>query len=163
MCIRDSLYSGPWVAERLVVFDEFLDEHPEEIVPVVRDILRSGLKYTAVDAFAALQRLAELRAEVGRIWRGMDVLVVPTIGRTFTVDEVLAQPIAANTMLGHYTHFGNLLDLLGISVPQGTTADGRPMLRCCSAMPSPTTRCCILRPSCSTSRGRTPPSWNAQS
>lgn len=120
------LYSGPWVAERLVVFDEFLDEHPEEIVPVVRDILRSGLKYTAVDAFAALQRLAELRAEVGRIWRGMDVLVVPTIGRTFTVDEVLAQPIAANTMLGHYTHFGNLLDLLGISVPQGTTADGRP-------------------------------------
>ena len=29
-------------------------------------------------------------------------------------------------MLGHYTHFGNLLDLLGISVPQGTTADGRP-------------------------------------
>lgn len=120
------LYSGPWVAERLVVFGDFLSEHPDEIVPVVRDILRSGLQYTAVDAFAALQRLAELKAEVGRLWQQMDVLVVPTIGRTFTVDEVLAQPIAANTMLGHYTHFGNLLDLLGVSVPQGTTADGRP-------------------------------------
>ena len=56
----------------------------------------------------------------------MDVLVVPTIGTTFTVDEVLADPIDCNTMLGHYTHFGNLLDLIGVAVPLGTTADGRP-------------------------------------
>lgn len=54
------------------------------------------------------------------------MLVLPTIGTTFTVDEVLARPIEANTMLGHYTHFGNLLDLLGIAVPAGTTTDGRP-------------------------------------
>ena len=52
--------------------------------------------------------------------------MVPTIGTTFTVDEVLARPIDCNTMLGHYTHFGNLLDLLGVAVPVGTTADGRP-------------------------------------
>ncbi len=54
------------------------------------------------------------------------MLVVPTIGTTFTVDEVLAAPIDCNTMLGHYTHFGNLLDLLGVAVPLGITADGRP-------------------------------------
>ncbi|MXP21009.1 allophanate hydrolase [Gordonia sp. HNM0687] len=120
------LYAGPWVAERLVVFGDFLAEHPDSIHPVVRDILRSGQKYSAVDAFAALQELQELRAEVGRTWRDLDVLVVPTIGRTFTVEEVLDQPIETNTMLGHYTHFGNLLDLLGIAVPQGHTADGRP-------------------------------------
>ena len=120
------LYSGPWVAERLVVFGDFLAEQPDSIFPVVRDILRSGEKYSAVDAFTAMQRLQELRAEVGRLWQQMDVLVVPTIGRTFTVDEVLAQPIDANTMLGHYTHFGNLLDLVGVAVPQSTTADGRP-------------------------------------
>ena len=29
-------------------------------------------------------------------------------------------------MLGHYTHFGNLLDLLGVAVPLGVTGDGRP-------------------------------------
>jgi allophanate hydrolase len=120
------LYQGPWVAERLVVFGDFLAAQPDSIHPVVRDILLSGLTYTAVDAFAALQRLAELRAEVGRLWRDMDVMVVPTIGTTFTVDEVLARPIDCNTMLGHYTHFGNLLDLLGIAIPLGTTADGRP-------------------------------------
>lgn len=120
------LYSGPWVAERLVVFADFLAEHPDSIHPVVRDILRSGEKYSAVDAFAAMQRLQELKAEVSRLWQRMDVLVVPTIGRTFTVEEVLSNPVGANTMLGHYTHFGNLLDLLGVAVPQGITSDGRP-------------------------------------
>ena len=69
---------------------------------------------------------ALLRAEVARLWQDMDVLVVPTIGTTFTVDEVLARPIDTNTMLGHYTHFGNLLDLLGVAIPLGTLADGRP-------------------------------------
>jgi allophanate hydrolase len=120
------LYQGPWVAERLVVFGEFLAAQPDSIHPVVRDILLSGQKYTAVDAFAALQRLQELRAEVGRLWQHMDVMVVPTIGTTFTVDEVLARPIDTNTILGHYTHFGNLLDLLGVAIPLGTLSDGRP-------------------------------------
>jgi Asp-tRNA(Asn)/Glu-tRNA(Gln) amidotransferase A subunit family amidase len=120
------LYQGPWVAERLVEFADFLAEQPDSIHPVVREILRSGEKYTAVQAFAALQRLQELKALVGRLWEHMDVLVVPTIGTTFTVDEVLARPIDCNTMLGHYTHFGNLLDLLGVAVPLGVATDGRP-------------------------------------
>ncbi|HKP41826.1 allophanate hydrolase [Mycobacterium sp.] len=120
------LYQGPWVAERLVEFGAFLAAQPDSIHPVVREILRSGLAYTAVDAFAALQKLQELKALVARLWQHMDVLVVPTIGTTFTVEQVLAAPIETNTMLGHYTHFGNLLDLLGVAVPVGVTADGRP-------------------------------------
>ena len=120
------LYQGPWVAERLVEFGDFLAAQPDSIHPVVREILRGGERYTAVDTFAALQRLAELKALVARLWRTMDVLVVPTIGTTFTVDEVVAAPIECNTMLGHYTHFGNLLDLLGVAIPLGTTPDGRP-------------------------------------
>jgi allophanate hydrolase len=120
------LYQGPWVAERLVEFGDFLAARPDSIHPVVREILRGGQKYTAVDAFAALQRLAELKALVARLWQHMDVLVVPTIPTTFTVDEVLAAPIESNTMLGHYTHFGNLLDLSGVAVPLGVTGDGRP-------------------------------------
>ena len=120
------LYQGPWVAERLVEFAGFLAEHPDEIHPVVRGILEGGRRYTAVDTFAALQRLQELKAEVGRLWSGVDLIVVPTSGTTFTVEEGLADPVATNTVLGHYTHFGNLLDLLGIAVPAGTTADGRP-------------------------------------
>lgn len=120
------LYQGPWVAERLVEFGDFLTAQPDSIHPVVREILRGGQGYTAVDAFAALQRLAELKASVAPLWQSMDVLVVPTIGTTFTVAEVIAAPIDCNTMLGHYTHFGNLLDLLGVAIPLGTTPDGRP-------------------------------------
>ena len=52
--------------------------------------------------------------------------MLPTIGTTFTVAEVLAHPIATNTILGHYTHFGNLLDLCGLAIPAGFTSDGRP-------------------------------------
>lgn len=120
------LYQGPWVAERLVEFGDFLDERPESIHPVVREIFEGGRRYSAVDAFAALQRLQELKAEVSRLWDQMDVYVVPTIGTTFTVDQVLADPIRTNTVLGHYTHFGNLLDLLGLAMPTGVTSDGRP-------------------------------------
>jgi allophanate hydrolase len=121
------LYQGPWVAERLVVFDDFLTEQPEAIHPVVRAILEGGRRYTAVDAFRGLQRLQELKAEVARTWESVDLLVVPTVGRTFTVDEVLASPVDTNTVLGHYTHFGNMLDLAAVAVPAGTTADGRPV------------------------------------
>lgn len=126
MAAGSLLYQGPWVAERLVEFGDFLAAQPDSIHPVVREIFRSGEKYTAVDAFAALQRLQELKAEVARGWRDIDVLVLPTIGTTFTVDEVVGRPIDCNTILGHYTHFGNLLDLLGVAVPLGITADGRP-------------------------------------
>lgn len=121
------LYQGPWVAERLVEFDDFLTEHPDSIVPVVREIFLGGRAYSAVDAFRALQRLQELRSDVAQLWDSMDVMIVPTIGTTFTVAEVQADPIRCNTELGHYTHFGNLLDLTAVAVPAGLTDDGRPV------------------------------------
>jgi len=120
------LYQGPWVAERLVEFGDFLSTHPDSFHPVVREIFASGYQYTAIDAFAALQKLQELKAVVARLWQQMDAYVVPTIGTTFTVAEVQADPIECNTKLGHYTHFGNLLDLLGAAIPLGVTTDGRP-------------------------------------
>ena len=120
------LYSGPWVAERLAEFGDFLAEHPDDVLPVIATIISGGARFDAVDVFRAQYRLAELKAVVARLFTSMDVLVLPTIGTTFTVPEVLGDPIATNTKLGHYTHFGNLLDLCAIAVPAGTTRDGRP-------------------------------------
>ncbi|MCX4098252.1 allophanate hydrolase [Nocardia sp. alder85J] len=120
------LYAGPWVAERLVEFDTFLSEHPDSVLPVIREILNTGYRFDAIDVFRAHQTLQRLRSVVARMWSGFDVVVMPTIGTTFTVEQVLADPIATNTVLGHYTHFGNLLDLTAIAVPVGTTSDGRP-------------------------------------
>jgi allophanate hydrolase len=42
------------------------------------------------------------------------------------IDEVLADPIAANARLGKYTTFGNLLDMTGVAVPAGFRDDGLP-------------------------------------
>ena len=120
------LYSGPWVAERLTEFGDFLDARPDAVLPVIRAILEGGKRYSATDVFAAEHRLGELRLQVARLWRDMDVLILPAVGTTFTIDQVLADPIATNTALGHYTHFGNLLDLCAAVVPAGLTSDGRP-------------------------------------
>jgi allophanate hydrolase len=126
----DLLYQGPWVAERLVEFGDFLAGQPGAVHPVIAEILDGGRRYTAVDVFRAEHRLAELRAEVARLWAAVDVVVLPTVATTFTVAEVLENPIATNTALGLYTHCGNLLDLCAVVVPAGSTEDGRP----CSLM-----------------------------
>jgi allophanate hydrolase len=120
------LYSGPWVAERLVEFGDFLAAHRAAVLPVIDQIISGGARFSATDVFRAQYRLAELRAVVDRLFTRMDVLVLPTVGTTFTVPEVLADPIGTNTILGHYTHFANLLDLCAVAVPAGLTADGRP-------------------------------------
>ncbi len=100
--------------------------HPDAVHPVVAEILEGGRQYTAVDAFRAQYRLQELRAEVAGLWADVDVVVLPTVATTFTVAEVLENPIATNTALGLYTHCGNLLDLCAVVVPAGNTDDGRP-------------------------------------
>ena len=54
------------------------------------------------------------------------MLVLPTIGTTFTHAEIAEDPIGRNLDLGRYTQFANLLDLAAVTVPNGFTADGRP-------------------------------------
>lgn len=89
-------------------------------------MLDSGRGYSAADAFRGLHRLAELRAATRAVWESVDVLLVPTVPITFTVGEMLADPVRRNAVLGHYTTFGNLLDLCAVAVPAGFTAAGRP-------------------------------------
>jgi allophanate hydrolase len=120
------LYEGPWVAERLAAVGGFASRHPDRLHPVTRQVLDSGRRYSAVDAFRGLHRLAELSAAAATVWDEVDVLVVPTVPTTFTIAEMLAEPLRRNAILGHYTTFGNLLDLAAVSVPAGTTMAGRP-------------------------------------
>ncbi|WP_307873235.1 allophanate hydrolase [Paractinoplanes ovalisporus] len=122
----DLLYRGPWVAERLADLGEFLAAHPESVLPVTRAVLETGHGFTAADAFRAQHRLRELRAAADRMWERIDVLVLPTIGTTYTHAEIAADPIGRNLDLGRYTQFANLLDMAAVTVPNGFTADGRP-------------------------------------
>jgi allophanate hydrolase len=120
------LYGGPWVAERLAAVGDFTDRHPEQVHPVTRQVLSGGRDLTAVDAFRGLHRLQALRAQTRPAWDAMDVLAVPTVPTTFTIAEMTEDPIALNTVLGHYTTFANLLDLAAVAVPAGMTGTGRP-------------------------------------
>jgi allophanate hydrolase len=120
------LYGGPWVAERLAAIGDFLDAHPEDIDPIVYEIISGGKRYDAVAAYRASYRLAELRQMAEIQWQSMDVLAVPTTGTIYTVAEVAAEPIALNTNLGRYTNFANLLDLCAIAVPSGFQSSGLP-------------------------------------
>ena len=122
----DLLYSGPWVAERLAALRQFVDLHGDQMDPVVREIISSARRYTAVDAFEAEYRLRELRRATESQWDSMDVLVLPTTGTIYTHEAVAAEPIRLNTNLGYYTNFVNLLDLAAVAVPAGFRTTGLP-------------------------------------
>ena len=118
------LYSGPWVAERLAAIEPFFKEHPEALHEVTRRIIGGASTLGAVDAFRGLYELGRLRRLAARQWERMDVLLLPTTGTIYTVEEVLANPIQLNTNLGYYTNFVNLLDLCAIALPAGIRPDG---------------------------------------
>ena len=120
------LYSGPWVAERLVALTPFIDEHPASMLPVTRQIIARGREYSAADCFRAAYRLEELRVLCDAVWEEVDLLMVPTAGTIYTLDEVAADPLATNTNLGYYTNFVNLLDLCAVAIPCARTTGGLP-------------------------------------
>jgi allophanate hydrolase len=120
------LYEGPWVAERAITAKPVLDSDPNALHPVTREIIVSGLKPTAMDAFAAFYKLEGLRRVAERTFAKVDCLALPTAPTAYTVAQVLADPIQLNSRLGTYTNFVNLLDLCGLALPAGFTDDGVP-------------------------------------
>jgi allophanate hydrolase len=121
------LYEGPWIADRLQFYGRFLQEHREAVHPVTRQIISGGERFSAVDAFAALDRITVLKREAAAVLGRVDMLVVPTSPTTYTVAAVEADPIELNRRLGYYTNFVNLLDLAAIAVPSGFRTDGLPL------------------------------------
>ncbi|MBI5128718.1 MAG: allophanate hydrolase [Rhodopseudomonas palustris] len=120
------LYEGPWVAERYLAIRELIDSTPDAVHPVTREITLGGKAITAADTFAALYRLQALRKIADQLFAGFDALVLPTAPTAYTVEQVLADPIALNSRLGTYTNFVNLLDLCGLAIPASIRIDGIP-------------------------------------
>jgi allophanate hydrolase len=120
------LYEGPWVAERYIAIKSLLDSSPESIHPVTKEIIVPGAGVSAVDTFAAFYKLEELRCVRDVIFRSVDALLLPTAPTSYTVKQVLADPIQLNSRLGTYTNFVNLLDLCGLAVPASMRNDGIP-------------------------------------
>ncbi|MGR9108574.1 MAG: allophanate hydrolase, partial [Gammaproteobacteria bacterium] len=120
------LYEGPWIAERYAGIRLFLEANPGALHPVTEQVYRTAMDKSAIAAFEAFDRLAEIKHQTKQILTGLSCMVVPTAARIFRIDEVLSDPIAINSKLGYYTNFMNLLDFAAIAVPAGTYANGLP-------------------------------------
>ena len=120
------LYGGPWVAERYAAVGEFIDAHPGDVHPVVREIVQGGRSTSAAAAFRGTYRLAELKRAADTTFDEVDALLLPTAPTHPTVEATLADPIEINSRVGRYTNFVNLLDLSALAVPAGFTPERRP-------------------------------------
>ena len=120
------LYEGPWVSERYAAIESFIEAQPDSLFPVTRQIIEAGRDAGAVEAFKAQYRLMACRRACEPAWQSVDVMLTPTAGTIYRVDEVNADPVQLNSNLGYYTNFMNLLDLSAIAVPAGFQANGLP-------------------------------------
>lgn len=119
------LYEGPWVAERWAAVGDFVQARPESVFPVTRRILEGSHGWDAAATFKAQYRLRELARQCEAVWQNIDVLLLPTTPRLYTVEENLADPITTNSVLGRYTNFMNLLDLSAVALPAGRARGGK--------------------------------------
>ncbi len=120
------LYDGPWLAERYAAVESFIETRPEALHPVTREIIARGRQGSALDAFRAQYRLCEYRRASERVWDQVDVILTPTAGTLYRIDEVESDPVALNSNLGYYTNFMNLLDLSAVAAPAGFQSDRLP-------------------------------------
>jgi allophanate hydrolase len=123
------LYEGTFVSERLASLPhDFLAKNRSALHPVIVELMDAVEKRqsTAVQAYRDLQAKVLYTRQAGQVFAyakvGVDVLVVPTAPTHWTIEEVLADPIKKNSMLGEFTHFGNVLDLCAVAVPAGEYA-----------------------------------------
>lgn len=120
------LYKGPWVAERYAAIADFIATHAERMDQTVAGIIGGAKTYSAVDTFEAVYKLEALRAATSSVWDEIDVMLLPTAPRTYTIAEIAEAPVERNSHLGHYTNFVNLLDLAAVALPAGMRSDGLP-------------------------------------
>jgi allophanate hydrolase len=124
--IAEQLYRGPWIAERLITARDCLERNVAGLDPTVRTIIEQGRGFSASDAFEALYSVRAHAARVANMWQSMDVLLVPTAPGLPRYTDVQVDPISANSALGKYTNFVNLLGWSALATPASFTQSGLP-------------------------------------
>lgn len=121
------LYQGPWVAERFVAIRDFIEQASDkDMDPVVRGIVAKARDFSAADAFASEYARQDLTRQIAMALCEFDGLLVPTAPTFPTIQQVLADPVRENSLLGTYTNFVNFLDWSAVSIPAGFRGDGLP-------------------------------------
>jgi len=118
------LYDGAFVAERYAAVGSAIEAHPDligtQLDASVASIVLGGASRTAAEVFADRERLDRLAALSRAALDGCDALLTPTTTWHPTIAEVASDPIGANSRMGRFTNFANLLDLCALAIPTGT-------------------------------------------
>ena len=109
--------AGSITAERWGYFKEFVDSNPGALLPITENVFRAMCTRAAADVFVDITALKALKNKTRKMLEGC-VFIWPTVGGTFTRDEVRNDPIAKNGRIGDYMYFCNPLDLCAVSLPE---------------------------------------------
>ncbi len=150
------------MAERYAAIRDFIETRPEALHPVTRaDHRRRDALFGGRRVRGPLSRSPNCGARPERIWREIDVLMVPTVPRAAPLERISTAIRSARTReLGTYTNFVNLLDLCALAVPaalRGRTAC-RPASRLSRRPASDAAhrgarpRACMRKPPCRSAR-----------
>lgn len=126
LTLAQLLYGGPWVAERHAAIKDFMQDHAQDMNPVVRSIIEKAVNFSATDAYQAEYRRVELAREIQALMTSVDALLVPTAPRHPTIKQVENDPVGVNSQLGTFTNFVNLADCSALALPAVIRADGLP-------------------------------------
>ncbi|KAK7537613.1 amidase signature domain-containing protein [Phyllosticta citricarpa] len=120
------LYDGTLVNERLANLpDDWLERNRSHLHPTIVELMDNVVarQSTAVQLFRDLQAKELYTRQAAQVFSqgssGVDLVVTPTAPIHWTIEEILADPIHKNSILGEYTHCANVLDLCAIAVPVG--------------------------------------------
>ncbi len=118
-------------AEACVQNRDLLDNHLDELDPVIGPRMLTGRTLSAPDYFLLLRRYAELREQVRTTLRDVDALIVPTtMAPAWPLAKIDASPesyLDYNMRVHRNTGLGNILNLCAVSLPCGFTSGGLPI------------------------------------
>jgi aspartyl-tRNA(Asn)/glutamyl-tRNA(Gln) amidotransferase subunit A len=118
-------------AEACVYNGRFLDEHFDELDPVVAHRMILGRQLSAPDYFGLMRQWAELRRRLAVRLADVDALLVPAApmaaGPLAEIDRTRESYALWNGRYLRNTAVGNILNLCGVSLPCGFTREGLPI------------------------------------
>jgi aspartyl-tRNA(Asn)/glutamyl-tRNA(Gln) amidotransferase subunit A len=118
-------------AEACVVNEKLLNDHYDQLDPVVAERMIAGRTLSAPDYLTELRLWQNLRFRILQSLKDIDVLLVPTtIIPAKALAEVDASAESYRLFNGKYlrnTSLGNILNLCAVSLPCGFTRDGLPI------------------------------------
>ncbi len=120
------LYEGAFVAERYDAVGAFVDEHPDEVDPVVGPIIAAAGHIPAWQLFA--DRRAPRASSATRLRRRGSRPTCwwcPACRACRRWPRWSPSRSSTNSMLGTYTNFVNLLDLAAVTLPVGPAGTAR--------------------------------------